>query len=98
MSMSIALAAASTGIVLVASHWVSQRPDHHERQHRYRDEDGEASPAKDQGTFDRTARLLVAFFTLAALLLTTWNWMILEYNAQLGIITIGWVGHYLDTR
>lgn len=87
----ILVAAASTSILVAAFYRVTQRPDYHKRHHVYSDDDGEAVSVEHDETGDRTARISIAFFALAAFLLSAWNWTVQEHNAGLAIITIAWV-------
>lgn len=89
--MVILVAAASTSILFAAFYRVTQRPDYHKRHHVYSDDDGEAVSAEHDRTGDRTVRILIAFFALAAFLLSAWNWTVQQQNAGLAIITIAWV-------
>lgn len=87
----ILAAAASTSILLTAFYRVTQSPDSYKRHHVYGDDDGEAVPAEYDGTRDRTARVSIAFFALAAFLLSAWNWTIHIHGSALATITVSWV-------
>ena len=89
--MGLFVAVASTSIVFAAFCWVAQVPDHHQRQHVYRDKDGEALPTKDEKSQDKTVRMLAVLLTLTASLLSVWNWVVQSYDTGLAIIAVAWV-------
>ena len=89
--MVILVAAASTSILFAAFYRVTQQPDYHKRHHVYSDDDGEAVFTEHDETGDRKLRVSIAFFALAAFLLSAWNWTVQEHNAELVVITIAWV-------
>jgi hypothetical protein len=89
--MEMLLAAGSTSIVLAAFCWMMRLPDYHQHNHIYRDEDGEALPAKHDEERDRTVRILVVLFALATLLLSIWTWIEQGHDTNLAIIAVAWV-------
>lgn len=89
--MEILVAAASTSILFAAFYRATQLPDYHEKHHVYNDDDGEAVPAEYHEPADRALRIWIAFFALAAFLLSVWNWTTQEHNSGLAITTIAWV-------
>lgn len=89
--MVILVTAASTSILFAAFYRATQLPDYHKRHHVYNDDDGEAVPVEHDDTGERTTRILMALFALAAFILSVWNWTVQQHNAGLVVITIAWV-------
>lgn len=95
--MVIFVAAAGTSVLFAAFYRATQLPaDDDKRHHVYGDDDGEAVPAEHDDIRDRPARISIVFFSLAAFMLSAWNWATQEHLSELAIITISWVTYLVS--